>query len=401
MVRCVLGLLLLVVTLPVLPASAVLIATGDGTANTTSAGFLGWDYVGQVNSASGTYLGNGWVITANHVGAGDFTIDGVVYPWLPGTAVQLSSNPSTLADLVVFSIFPYPLLPLLEIGTSPPPVGELLVMTGYGRDRGTTTSFDPNGAFPPPPDEIFGWNWAGGATKRWGTNAVASLTTGLISGTVSYYTIFDDGQSLPECQATSGDSGGSVFSINAMATELAGIMYAIGPTPGQPSNIALFTNLTFVARLDWYRDEIISITVLPDMDYDGVEDLTDNCIDVANAGQEDINMDGTGDVCEPFDVDGDGWPDGEDNCTDVFNPGQEDLDMNFIGDVCEATPVPAVQEIGWLVGVLALVGAIKASRVRGSTLRSLDHRWPDADDPLTALYAPRTDKRVSRRIDEA
>ncbi|MCP5043280.1 MAG: hypothetical protein GY944_19820 [bacterium] len=344
------------------PAWAVLIASGDGAGNTTDPGFFGWDYVGDVNGLTGTYLGNGWVITANHVGPGDFTLDGVVYPWVSGSDVQLRTNGSTLADLVVFSIYPYPLLDPLEIRTTPPPVGEFLIMIGCGRDRGSDTSWDPNGAFPPPPDEISGWSWAGTHSKRWGTNEMDSLTAGLIANTVSFYTVFDEGLPLPEAQAANGDSGGAVFSINAIASELAGIIYVIGPTPGQPSETALYTNLTFIARLDFYRDEIVSIAVAPDMDSDGVEDLLDNCIDVANAGQGDINGDGVGDACEPFDFDGDGWPDLEDNCSGISNPGQEDADQNGIGDVCEAYVVPAISELGLLVLVLAGAGMLQLHR---------------------------------------
>lgn len=245
-------------------ASAVLIASGDGTGNANNdPGFFGWDYVGEVKALSATYLGNGWVITANHVGPGDFTLNGTVYPWIPGTEVRLESNPSTLADLVVFAISPHPALPPLVLRTTPPPVGEFVIMIGCGRDRGGSTSWDPNGPFPPPPDVLSGWDWAATRSKRWGTNDVASLTTGLIGGTVSFYTSFDDGTALPESQAANGDSGGAVFSINANATELAGIIYAAGPTPGQPAGTALFTNLTFVARLDFYRDQIEAITAAP------------------------------------------------------------------------------------------------------------------------------------------
>ena len=65
-------------------ANGVIISQGDGTDNTSSNGFFGWDYVGQVNGESGTYLGFGYVITNDHVGPGDFILDGVTYPWIPG-----------------------------------------------------------------------------------------------------------------------------------------------------------------------------------------------------------------------------------------------------------------------------------------------------------------------------
>jgi hypothetical protein len=61
---------------------------------------------------------------------GDFTLDGTVYPWIPGTEVRLRTNPSTLADLVVFGIWPFPDLAPLAFRTTPPPVGEFLIMIG-------------------------------------------------------------------------------------------------------------------------------------------------------------------------------------------------------------------------------------------------------------------------------
>ena len=52
-----------------LDAAPVLIATGDGTGNTEApAADPGFGNVGIVNSLSGVYVGNGWVLTANHVG---------------------------------------------------------------------------------------------------------------------------------------------------------------------------------------------------------------------------------------------------------------------------------------------------------------------------------------------
>ncbi len=71
-----------------------------------------------------------------------------------------------------------------------------------------------------------------------------------------------------------------------------------------------------------------------DKDADGLLDATDNCPSVANAGQEDMDGDDIGDVCDP-DIDGDGYDNVPDNCDSVANPGQEDLDGDAIGDVCD------------------------------------------------------------------
>ena len=89
--------------------------------------------------------------------------------------------------------------------------------------------------------------------------------------------------------------------------------------------------------------------VSPDSDEDGVDDLSDNCPNHANPGQEDNNGvddgDGIGDACEDTsgnnDIDGDGVDDSVDNCPAVSNSDQIDSDDNGIGDACEGTAVIA------------------------------------------------------------
>ncbi|MEA3189595.1 MAG: hypothetical protein QOD77_177 [Thermoplasmata archaeon] len=78
-----------------------------------------------------------------------------------------------------------------------------------------------------------------------------------------------------------------------------------------------------------------------DRDRDGVADGADNCPGTANRGQEDLDADRLGDLCDP-DRDGDGVPEASaldvftDNCPGVGNPDQADVDQDGTGDACVA-----------------------------------------------------------------
>ena len=89
---------------------------------------------------------------------------------------------------------------------------------------------------------------------------------------------------------------------------------------------------------------------LPDTDHDGIADAADDCPAVANHGQDDLDGDSQGDVCDG-DIDGDGVPDmrpagasgpvGFDNCPRLANRDQADRNGDGIGDLCQGiTPAP-------------------------------------------------------------
>ena len=74
-----------------------------------------------------------------------------------------------------------------------------------------------------------------------------------------------------------------------------------------------------------------------DLDHDGVDDKTDNCLVVKNPDQRDSDGDGQGDACDLLnDGDGDGVTDERDNCPNVKNPDQRDSDGDGQGDACDA-----------------------------------------------------------------
>jgi len=85
------------------------------------------------------------------------------------------------------------------------------------------------------------------------------------------------------------------------------------------------------------------VGVLPefdDPDGDGVDSWRDNCPDVANPDQLDLDGDGIGDACnDDQDVDGDDWADHLDNCMLSANPDQLDVDLDGWGDACDNCPL--------------------------------------------------------------
>jgi hypothetical protein len=73
-----------------------------------------------------------------------------------------------------------------------------------------------------------------------------------------------------------------------------------------------------------------------DADGDNVSDISDNCLMIYNPRQTDFNLNGKGDACD--DTDGDGIMDDRDNCPLRSNSGQSDQDEDGYGDICDNCP---------------------------------------------------------------
>jgi hypothetical protein len=110
---------------------------------------------------------------------------------------------------------------------------------------------------------------------------------------------------------------------------------ASAPASNILSNTAMGINTSPCINADSTRNFVGALDELvvkqeSDADGDGIGDDVDNCLAVANAGQADLDADGTGDACDP-DIDGDGVVDSE----DAFptNPGESvDTDGDGTGN---------------------------------------------------------------------
>lgn len=70
-----------------------------------------------------------------------------------------------------------------------------------------------------------------------------------------------------------------------------------------------------------------------DTDADGMPDMHDNCVSVANQDQRDVDGNGRGDACDDFDRDG--IMTLRDNCPSIPNATQNDTDGDGVGDACD------------------------------------------------------------------
>jgi len=89
------------------------------------------------------------------------------------------------------------------------------------------------------------------------------------------------------------DDGGDVFSSLLVAPVVGGEVYLIEWDDKWSS--------------EGFDFELSFVSVTTDLDNDGISDFLDNCPEIANADQADLDMDGIGDECDE-DMDGDGDP---------------------------------------------------------------------------------------------
>ncbi len=277
------------------PAVALIVAPPAMNDNTSPpVDDPGWANVGN----AGVYLGNRWVITAFHVGAGTTTFSTGTFLYQGGSAVRLQNPDSTYADLLMYRLTADPGLPSLSIATSTPAVDAEVTLIGDGRavnPSDTETHWNVTGT-----DPNFTWTEVSGSDpfnasgykstasrKLWGTNLVERdsdffedeedadhtlIVDDNFGLTISFFTEFDkegetEGDATGhEAQAQGGDSGSATFAKEGNNWVLAGVTYAVGAFEDQPDpgNNAVFGNLTFAADLSQYRGQILTIMGIPE-----------------------------------------------------------------------------------------------------------------------------------------
>lgn len=212
-----------------------------------------WTSVGRVNCCSGVYLGAGWVLTAWHVGAGNATFGGTLFPW-DGSSLRLTNSDGSNTDMVMFRLRTLPPLPRMSLATTTPAASSQVDLIGCGHIAGSAQT--NIGAYT-------GFYWSPNQLKSWGNNKVDSGGTTIINAGVGNVTVFSTSfsssrQTSDEAQAAAGDSGGGVFQKNGSTWQLVGMLDATGNLANQPSGTAVFNNLTYSADIATYRAQIVA-----------------------------------------------------------------------------------------------------------------------------------------------
>ena len=308
-----------------IPAHAAIVGVSTGTQNTTApADTPAFDNVARLSVGSAVYLGNRWVLTAEHVhgGVDNRSLTFSDTPGSPsytqeGAGIQLTypgagGGPT---DLALIRISQDPGLPQLQFGATPA-AGTPIVMAGFGRNRESTLTRWNSNTEPwtevPTGGNQAGYKYAPGTTKRWATNVISPLNDeGAI--TIEYDTqstylgkasligadFTRSGGTPSEGIVANGDSGGAVFANN----RLIGIPLYLGLFEDQPDETAIYGNFAYFANLARYVDQIATITgLLPgtggDANLDGIVSHLDFNILRDHFGQSagwsggDFNLDG-------------------------------------------------------------------------------------------------------------
>ena len=225
-----------------------------------------WGHVTQRRYDGPTviYLGNGYALTARHVGMGEIYLDGEVFEPERGTKRTILNRTGTAADAMIFALEddpPFPEWPVVPIATEPPREGEDVLLIGFGRERSRVDEFED------PAGPRFSFRWTDKGAKRWATNRISSAFDVLAQGKMTsraFVMRFDEPYSRNatrhEAQAAVGDSGGGVFVRRDGEWQLLGLMVSVSGIRNAPGSGAVYGDSTYVVDLSHYRPEILRWT---------------------------------------------------------------------------------------------------------------------------------------------
>ena len=142
-------------------APGLVLDSGDGQGNETApVDDPGWhNVVRRLGGPSVVYLGDGWVLTANHVGAGVVLIEQALYDPIPSSIQQIHNDDGSLTDLLLFQIDPVPVLPRLTLAASTLLLAEDVVLMAPRRSPNSWRATRPWTGFPTP-------DWRAAPTAR-------------------------------------------------------------------------------------------------------------------------------------------------------------------------------------------------------------------------------------------
>lgn len=262
---------------------------GSNSTNITDPGNgLPWKNVVEIESGSGTpdgsgvYLGNQFVLTANHVGpVSQINIGGTLF--FVDTSFNASYAGGSFSggfsqigstDLKVVRLTQNPVtsgvtgLQTINLNTSS--VRDVNPLTtnyivGYGEGKGTAVVGTGTG----------GWNWDAGSVgvERWGTNNVSGVLNGAVNGamtTNTLYTTFDSTSGADEAAVELDDSGGTLFVQSGGTWYLTGITLYVSTNGtsyynGDPNN-AGGPSVNFFGRISDYETTINAAIAVPEPD---------------------------------------------------------------------------------------------------------------------------------------
>ncbi len=275
----VLGFLLLIQA----ESEALILYGEDNSQNLTDPGTgVPFDAVGGLGNSdssviggTGVHLGNGFILTANHVGPfASVTFDGSTFFTHDGAApVQVASG----VDLKIFRLSAVPPVSSALIYTGTDELLRPATIVGWGRGRDDTS---------PPSTSVNGWGNTGTIAKRWGTNTPQAAIDDFSYSSYTLdalETVLGNTAGASEAAVTLNDSGSGLFQeiddiwyltgITTVVTNKSGAgTSTFGTdtpaivTPGSPTGIALLPSagdVNIFVRTSSYATQIATLVPEP------------------------------------------------------------------------------------------------------------------------------------------